>query len=224
MTQAIIIEPLTLEEQLDLEKAEKEIHDEISGMIQRQLENFEAIKRTGERLSFIRDGNLWRIKAATWEEYCQTEFSFSRDRAGQIIRAYAVGQNILVQFVEAIQDDIDLGELNTLKQEFADGEIPLPGERALRELLRIPVNLRLKAYLAALKAAGATATTNVHLSASTIKIVVDDVLATGDVTNVHIVSLKHEADQNALLARVKAGYAGLDAPRRQIAMNYFMAL
>lgn len=57
---------------------------ELEAVIQ---ENIEGFFKVGHALKEIRESRLYRLKYATFEEYCQKRWDFSRMRASQRIRA-----------------------------------------------------------------------------------------------------------------------------------------
>jgi hypothetical protein len=61
----------------------------LEGTIKTQVQSFVEV---GTALLKIRDERLYREKAETFEGYCQTEWGFTRRRAGQLIEAAAVVQ------------------------------------------------------------------------------------------------------------------------------------
>jgi len=75
----MIITDLTLAEALDL--------DRLEGQIEHGLETFAAI---GRALEEIRDRKLYRALHATWDDYCQARWNFTRQHAARLINAYQV--------------------------------------------------------------------------------------------------------------------------------------
>jgi len=206
----------------DLRQIETQIHALIAGIIARQLQDFDDVRCIGDGLKQIRDGELWRdTGAASFGAYCQTEFGFSQSRAGQFIRASETGEKIRIQFVEAVERDIHLGEVEHLKHLFVERGLPLPkNERVLRELIRAPEEQRLPIWLTSLKVAGmAESNPRPRVTESIVRLTIQS-MAEAHPSNhplmQELAQAEYERKQDALLTKIKELYSLLDAGRKTL--------
>jgi hypothetical protein len=74
-----VVMGLTVDEKIRLANLEERIDDRVRGMAE-----------IGEALGEIRESRLYREAYQSFDEYCQNRWSFSRDRADQMIGAQAI--------------------------------------------------------------------------------------------------------------------------------------
>lgn len=115
---------LTVDEKIRLANLEERIDDRVRGMVE-----------IGEALGEIREARLYREQYQSFEEYCQNRWSFSRDRADQMIGAQAI--------VRA------MAESGQVKSKILPSK-----ERHTRELKRLEPETRAEAWDEAVEVAG----------------------------------------------------------------------
>lgn len=80
---------MPLSEIITLEESRRLV--ELEEVIERGIKTFMAV---GEALAEIRDGRLYRISHATFEDYCNEEWQMTRANASLLIGAAKVGENL----------------------------------------------------------------------------------------------------------------------------------
>lgn len=87
----VLVQPPEVETLIPLTRDETKRFKECEVVIERGLNTFYEV---GSALSEIRDSRLYRIKYATFEDYCQERWSMSRRRGYELIAAAAVVENV----------------------------------------------------------------------------------------------------------------------------------
>lgn len=147
---------LSESEKSEKERLEVEIIGYLEGIADRQKKSILDSREVGQRLITLRDQKLWRDDSDTWDEYCEKTFGFSRDRAGQLIRAYVTQDDFVIQLVEQIPRLVGGVATGDLKKQMSDAGITLPqNERVWRRLAAVPHHLRVVVWLAASRIAKA---------------------------------------------------------------------
>src|SRR5687768_13205628 len=109
----VLMQPLEVETLPPLTKAESKRLKDCEDVIERGLNTFYEV---GTALAEIRDSRLYRIKYATFEDYCQEKWGMSRRRGYELIAAAAVVENVRNSAQIAPSNEAQANEMSRLDE------------------------------------------------------------------------------------------------------------